>query len=152
MKIKLFKLLFLKKKVTCVSFCHKDFKKHLLIKVSIKTLSEYICRQLKQHQQKIRDKTNTSLQIIVLWYLIVPYSIPSSTKILFFFGTSTIFVYFNWHPLSVCYGGKSEHFTVPSERRGPIFFLRTQMYIFSSTFIKRFKPLSATILSWEAHC
>ena len=146
MKIKLFKLLFLKKKVTCVSFCHKDFKKHLLIKVSIKTLSEYICRQLKQHQQKIRDKTNTSLQIIVLWYLIVPYSIPSSTKILFFLAPAP-FLFILIGILSVCYGGKSEHFTVPSERRGAIFFLRTQMYIFSSTFIKRFKPLSATILS-----
>ena len=31
----------------------------------------------------------------------MPYSVPSSTKILIFFGNSTIFVYFSWHPLSV---------------------------------------------------
>ena len=30
-----------------VSLCHKDFKKNLLIKVSIKNFSEYIFRQLK---------------------------------------------------------------------------------------------------------
>ena len=33
--------------LSCVSLCHKDFKKHLLIKVSIKNFSEYIFRQLK---------------------------------------------------------------------------------------------------------
>ena len=31
----------------------------------------------------------------------MPYSIPGSTKILIYFGNSTIFVYFSWHPLSV---------------------------------------------------
>ena len=35
------------KKLTCVSLWHRDFKKHLLIKISIKILSKYIFRQLK---------------------------------------------------------------------------------------------------------
>ena len=72
MKILLFKLLFLKKrkkekeKKKDVSLCHKDFKKHLLIKVwTLKNLFDYICRQLKYHQHKIRSKTGISLEIIL---------------------------------------------------------------------------------------
>ena len=36
-KMELFKLLFFKEMLSCVSLCQKDFKKHLLIKVSSKT-------------------------------------------------------------------------------------------------------------------
>ena len=49
--------------LSCVSLCHKDFKKHLLIKVSIKNFSEYIFRQLKSHQHKIKSKIGISLEI-----------------------------------------------------------------------------------------
>ena len=45
-----------------VSLCHKDFKKHLK-KISIKKLSEYIFRQLKQQQRKLRSETSISLEI-----------------------------------------------------------------------------------------
>ena len=54
---------FSKKILSCVSLCHKDFKKHLLIKVSIKSSSECIFRKLKQHQHKIITKTEISLEI-----------------------------------------------------------------------------------------
>ena len=63
MKIQLFKQLFLKKKLTFASLCHKDFKKHLFINQTLKNSSEYICRQLKQHQYKTRSKTSILLEI-----------------------------------------------------------------------------------------
>ena len=51
---------------------YKDFKKHLLTKVSIKkNFSEYISRQLKEHQHKIRSKTGILLEITVFKWLIV---------------------------------------------------------------------------------
>ena len=36
--------------------------------------------------------------------------------------------------------------------RGTLFFLRVQMYTFSSTFIKRFKPLCDTLLLCQGYC
>ena len=49
--------------LSCVSLCHKDFKNHLLTKVSVKNFSEYIFRQQKWHQHKITSKTGISLEI-----------------------------------------------------------------------------------------
>ena len=64
MKIVLFISCYFSKKLISVSFCHEDFEKHLLIKVNIKNFAEYICRQLKYHQQKISN-TGLSLELIV---------------------------------------------------------------------------------------
>ena len=44
-------------------FATNILKKHLLIKISIKKLSEYTFRQLKYHQLKIRSKTGISIEI-----------------------------------------------------------------------------------------
>ena len=65
MKIVLFISCYFSKKLISVSFCHEDFKKRLLIKVNIKNFAEYICRQLKYHQHKIRSNTGLSLELIV---------------------------------------------------------------------------------------
>ena len=56
--------------LSCVSLYHKDFKKHLLIKVS--NFSEYFFRQLRHHHM-VRSKTGILLEIIldVCKYLIV---------------------------------------------------------------------------------
>ena len=80
----------------------------------------------------------------------MPLSIPGSTKILIYFGNSTIFVYFTWHRLClcICYGAKSVHFTV-SPRRKRYTLLPTNSIAQPS---KRFKPLSVTILLWQGHC
>ena len=43
-------------------------------------------------------------------------------------------------------------FTVLSGGRSALSFLRAQMYAFSSTFIKRFKPLSIIILIYRGYC
>ena len=53
---------FWKKKLICVSLCHKDWKKHLLIN-TYEYFSKYICRQLK-YQHRIRSKVGISLEII----------------------------------------------------------------------------------------
>ena len=60
----------------------------------------------------------------------MPYSIPTSTKILIYFGNSTIFVYFSWHPLClwICYGPRSIHFTVSPGRKGIFSFLHIQLH------------------------
>ena len=54
------------------------FQKQLLIK-ALKNFSEYICRQLKWHQHKIRSRSSISLEITLS--LSVSF-IPCSTKIL----------------------------------------------------------------------
>ena len=46
-----------------ILFATKILKKHLLIKMSIKKLSEYNFRQLKYHQLKIRSKTGIWIEI-----------------------------------------------------------------------------------------
>ena len=56
-----------------------------------------------------------------------------------YFGCSATFVYFNLHPLLICYAARCAHFTVPSRRRGALFFLWEQMYTSASTFIKKIK-------------
>ena len=68
----------------------------------------------------------------------MPYSVPSSTKILtmatapFLFKLASSVSACLW----ICYGARCVHFAVPSGRRGGLFFLRAEMYTFSSTFIK----------------
>ena len=57
-----------------------------------------------------------------------------------YFGCSATFVYFNLHPLLICYAARCAHFTVPSRRRGALFFLWEQMYTSANTFIKKIKP------------
>ena len=52
-----------------------------------------------------------------------------------YFGYKATFAYFSLHPLWICYAARCVHFTVPSGRRGALFFLREQMYASSSTFI-----------------
>ena len=61
MKLVLFISYYFSKKLTWVSLCHKDLGKHLLITINVKIFSEYICRQLKYHQHRIRIKTDISL-------------------------------------------------------------------------------------------
>ena len=79
----------------------------------------------------------------------MPYSIPGSTKILIYFGNSTIFVYFSWLSLClwICYGASSVHFTV-SPRKKRYTLLPTHS---AAQSWKRFKPLSVTILLWQDH-
>ena len=50
----------------------------------------------------------------------MPYSIPGYTKILIYFGNSTISVYFSWHPLClwICLPG----------RKGALFFRNIEMH------------------------
>ena len=63
MKIQLLKLLFLKKTDLCL-FLPQRFQKTFAHKsITLKNFSEHICRQLKQHQEKIRSKTGLSLEI-----------------------------------------------------------------------------------------
>ena len=58
-----------------------------------------------------------------------------------YFGYSATFAYFSLHPLWICYAARCVHFTVPSGRRGALFFLWEQMYTSGSTFIKKIKPV-----------
>ena len=58
----------------------------------------------------------------------MPYSIPSSIKVLIYFGNSTIFVHFSWHPLWICYEARSVYFTVSLGRKGTLFFLHIQLH------------------------
>ena len=57
-----------------------------------------------------------------------------------YFGNSNTFVYFRKHPLLIYYASRWLYFTVPSGRRGAIFFLSIQMYTSGSTFIKDIEP------------
>ena len=60
----------------------------------------------------------------------MPYSIPSPTKILIYFGNTTIFLYFSWHPLCqwIWYGARSVYFTVYPGGKGRLFFLHIQLH------------------------
>ena len=119
--------------LSCVSLCHKDFKKHLLIKVSIKKWSEYIFRQLKLHHYKI-SKTGISLEI-TLKCLVVSLVLSLTT---------TPFVFISVGALSVCGFAivpgmyillcpqEEEVYSAP-ERYTKIY--SAQIYIFSSTII-----------------
>ena len=79
----------------------------------------------------------------------MPYSIPSSTKILIYFDKSTISVYFSWHPLSVDFLWCQEYtfYCIPRKKRYTL--LPTHSAAQSS---KRLKTLSVTILLWQDHC
>ena len=56
-----------KKTDLCLCLCYKDLKKHL------RNYSEYVCRQVKYNQHRIRNETGISLEIIlnVFKFLIV---------------------------------------------------------------------------------
>ena len=62
------------------------------------------------------------------------YIISCSTK-----NGSTIFAYFSWHLLLIWYGARCVDLIVPLGRRDALFFLRAQLYTFSSTLIKKIK-------------
>ena len=73
----------------------------------------------------------------------MPFSIPRSTKIITLVTAPFLFILIGVLCLSV--NLLCVHFTVPSGRRGALFFLWTQMYTATHS-SKRFKPLPATIL------
>ena len=58
-------------------------------------------------------------------------------KIYSYVGNSTVFIYFSWRSLGICYGARCVHFIVLSGRRGTLFFLRAQIYRINSIFIKK---------------
>ena len=64
-----------------------------------------------------------------------------------YFGYSATFVCFSLHPLSICCAARCVHFTVPSGRRGALFFLWEQTYTFGSTFIENSKPFVCHYIS-----
>ena len=142
--------------MTCVSLCHKDFKKHLLIKETLKNLSEYICRQLKQHQRKIRSKTDISLEITLnIFKCLISSLVPIK-----FLRWQQHYFYLLW--LASCLwigcGSRCWDFTVPSGRKGALFFMRAKMYTFSSIFIKKiwifvchYIIVVRSLLNWKKH-
>ena len=64
MKVVLFISYCFSKKTIFLSLCHKDLKKHFLMKI-LKNPSNYISRKLKHHQHRIRSKTGILLKIIL---------------------------------------------------------------------------------------
>ena len=58
-----------------------------------------------------------------------------------YFGYIATFIYFSQHPLCIFYTARCVHFTVPSIRRGALFFLRGHMYTNGSRFIKKISSL-----------
>ena len=73
------------------------------------------------------------------------YNVTCSTEILTL--VSAPFLFISVGILSeLGYGVSCVHFTAPLGRKGALFLLGGHMYTSGSTFIKRFKPLSATIL------
>ena len=131
----------------CSYYLSQRFQKQLLIK-ALKKFSEYICRQLKWHQHKIRSRSSISLEITLS--LNVSF-IPCSTKILtlatapFLFILIGVFCKFAMVPsvhILLSYQEKEVHYSTWRKRC-------TQSAAHSS---KRFEPLSATILLWQGHC
>ena len=96
------------------------------MKVSTKKLAEYP-DNYKFHQFRIRSEICILLEIILISVINFPLKY------------STTFVSFSQHPWSICCAGRCIHFTVPSGTRGALFFLRGQIYISGSTFIKKFE-------------
>ena len=103
----------------------------------------WICRQLKHHQLRIRNEIFILLEIILnafkfdsIIFDLNPYS-----------GYSASFIYFSLHPLWISFDARCVHFTVPSGRRGALFFLWEQMYTSGSTFIKKIKPFVCHYIS-----
>ena len=114
---------------------HKDLKKHFKLIWSKKKI--WICKQLKYYQLRIRSEIGNLLEIILNAFKCLTISL--STEILILANSAT-FVDFSYYPLWTCYAARCVHFTVPSGRRGALFFLRGQMYTSGSTFIKKIEP------------
>ena len=93
----------------------------------------WICRQPKHHQLRIGSEIFILLEIILnaLMFDSIIFNLNP------YFGYSAAFVYFSFHPLWICYAARCAHFTVPSGRRGALFFLWEQMYTCGSAFIKK---------------
>ena len=93
----------------------------------------WICSQLNYYQLRIRSEI-LILNAFNVWQDHFRLKSP-------YFGCSFTFIYFSLHPLWICYAARCVHFTVPSERRGALFFLWEHMYTSGSTFIKKIKPV-----------
>ena len=63
------------------------------------------------------------------------------------FGYSATFVYISLHTLRIFYAGRCVYFTVPSGRRGALFFLWEEMYSSGSTSVKKFKSFVCHYIS-----
>ena len=152
MKIYLFELSLFKKILSHVSLCHKNFKKHFLIKVIIKNFF----RQLKQHQHKIRSKTGICLEITLnvfkcLTVSLVPvkYLLWQQHHFCLFWLVSCIFIRLLW-----CQ--KCMFYCAPG-RRGTLFFLKGTNSAGKS--LQRFKSFSVimafyygkALLNWKKH-
>ena len=70
------------KKLTCVSIGHKYLKRQSLIKI-LRFFSEYICRQLKYHQHRVRSKTGISSETIASVFKFLTVSLNSTIFCLF---------------------------------------------------------------------
>ena len=68
-----------------------------------------------------------------------------------YFGYSATFVYFSILCEFAILLDVYIHFTVPSGRRGAVFFLCKQMYTSGSTFIKKIKPFVCYYISMPCY-
>ena len=87
------------------------------MKVNTKIFLWIHLQTTKYHQHRKRSKTDISLVIILNVFKCLKVSL---VPLKFFFGNSTIFIYFSWDSLWICYGGRYVHFIVPSQRRDTI--------------------------------
>ena len=145
-------VIFFQKILSCVSICNKDFKKHFLIKVSIKNLSEYFFRQLKLHQHKIRTKTGISLEITLN---VCKCLIASLVLIKFLLWQQHHFCLFQLVPcLSVNLPWSQECIFYCALRKEEVHSSSWgHRYTHSpAQLLKRFKPLPVSILLWQGHC
>ena len=150
MKSVLYKIVLFLKKHLCLPLSQR-FEKTFDHENKLKHLSEYICRQLKYHQHRIRSETGMSLEMILdvfKWPIVSLVPLKN-----FYFGNSTTFFYFSWHPLWIYYSSTCVHFTAP-ERWGTDLLEGTDVHVTRSAIhsSKRFKPLFAIILLCQGYC
>ena len=117
----------------------------------LKNFPVYIFKKLKYDQHKIKSKTDISLEITLN---VCKCLIVSLVLLEFLFGSSTDFI---------LVGILCEFAMVPlvyillsiPEKKGSLFFLRTQMYTFSRAFIKQIQTfvwhitILRLLLSWK---
>ena len=129
----------------CIYYSIYYFSKQLICLLHTYSLS----RQLKPHQLRIRRENFISIEIILNVFNALPVSLSTQILILamgpLLFISVSILWEFSIYICKYIY----VNFTVPSGRRGAPFFLREQMYISGSTFIKKIKAFDNLLRPWS---
>ena len=109
-------------------------------------ISTFTAQKMKFSIKDFLSKCNQIRIFMRIWAHLLKKSLMENFIFCAVFGNSAIFVHFSRHPLWICSGAWSVHFTVPAGRRGALFSWGDNCTHLATHSSKRFKPLSITLL------